>query len=261
MTTLPSIFISHGAPMVALDNSPAREFLSCFGGTLQKPKAIVVISAHWEHKGEVLVTSASEPATIHDFGNFDRRLTLMRYPAPGDPALANKIVELVRQGGFEARLDPHRGFDHGVWIPLILMYPNADIPVVEISIDPWAPPSKQLELGRALRPLRGQGVLVIGSGSLTHNLHEFRGQKVDSPAPSWVQTFGEWVENALTEGRLEDLLSYRALAPYAVENHPMDEHFMPLFAAIGAGGTELKSKRLHHSHSYGVLAMDAYSFD
>jgi 4,5-DOPA dioxygenase extradiol len=260
MSLMPSIFISHGAPTVAIDNSEARAFLEGFGASLGRPAAIVVVSAHWEVTGSVLVTGAARPDTIHDFGPFDRRLDAMRYPAPGAPDIAETIATGLVRSGFRAAVDPRRGYDHGAWIPLKLMYPEADVPVVEVSIDPTLGPDHHLRLGEALAPLREQNVLVIGSGSLTHNLHEFRGHAPDDAAPDWVLRFGDWIAEAIVSGRREDLVRYRALAPAAERNHPTDEHLLPLFAAIGAAGHGLNGTRVHHSHSYGVISMDAYAF-
>ena len=260
MSTMPALFISHGAPMVAIDNSEARAFLEGLGATLGRPKAIVMISAHWEVEGGVLVTGAASPETIHDFGPFDRRLYEMRYPAPGAPDLAGRIARSFADAGFRTGVDPGRGFDHGAWIPLLLMYSAADIPVVQVSIDPTLGPDHHLRLGEVLAPLREEGVLLIGSGSLTHNLYEFRGHKPDDEAPDWVQRFGDWMAEAIAEGRKDDLLHYRSAAPDAARNHPTDEHLLPLFTAIGAAGPAIRGERIHHSHRYGVIAMDAYAF-
>jgi 4,5-DOPA dioxygenase extradiol len=260
MTTMPALFISHGAPTVAIDNSEARAFLAGLGGTLGRPKAIVMVSAHWEVAGGVAVTGAARPGTIHDFGPFDRRLDAMRYPAPGAPDLAAAIAESLAEAGFRAAIDAQRGYDHGAWIPLALMYPDAGVPVVQVSIDPTLGPDHHLRLGEALAPLRGQGVLVIGSGSLTHNLHEFRGHAPDDEAPDWVVRFGDWVDQEIAAGRKDALLRYRSEAPDAERNHPTDEHLLPLFSAIGAAGPALRGERIHHSHRYGVISMDAYAF-
>lgn len=260
MSSMPALFISHGAPTVAIDNSEARAFLEGLGEALGRPIAIVVVSAHWEVEGGVLVTGAARPETIHDFGPFDRRLDDMRYPAPGAPDLAADITNALNEAGLRASIDGGRGYDHGAWIPLALMYPDADVPVVEVSIDPTLGPDHHLRLGAALAPLRQRGVLVIGSGSLTHNLHEFRGRAPDAAAPDWVVRFGEWMAGAITAGRKDDLLGYRVIAPDAERNHPTDEHLLPLFSAIGAAGPNMNGERLHHSHRYGVIAMDAYAF-
>ncbi len=259
-TPLPSLFISHGAPNIVLQNAAARDFMAQLGADLPRPPAIVVITAHWEVKGRARISAAAHPATIHDFGNFDPRLFTMQYPAPGNPALAETIATLLEATHLPATLDPQRGFDHGTWIPLLLAYPAADIPVVQISIDPAKGPAYHTRLGAALAPLRQQGALIIGSGSMTHNLYEFGTFALAEPAPDWVEGFAEWMHEALTHNRRDDLLEYRTRAPNAVRNHPTDEHLLPLFAAMGAGGEGAPATRLHHSHRYGILAMDSYAF-
>ena len=181
------------------------------------------------------------------------------YP-PGDPALAEHISDLVCAAGLASRLDPRRGLDHGVWVPLMLMYPDADIPVVPISVQPEYGPAHHLELGRSLAALREEEVLVLASGSFTHDLSRFRGRDVEAATPTDVDAFAGWFDTALTEGRTCDLLTYRTRAPNAVENHPTDEHLLPLYVALGAAGPDAKAERIHRSSTYGVLRMDAYSF-
>ncbi|HZH28590.1 MAG TPA: class III extradiol ring-cleavage dioxygenase [Azospirillaceae bacterium] len=258
VSRLPSLFVSHGSPMLALEDGAAHRFLRGYAADLPRPKAILVASAHWETRVPT-VSTAERPETIHDFGPFDRRLFQMRYTAPGAPDLAVRTAALLRQAGFPVEGTP-RGLDHGAWVPLTLLYPQADIPVMQLSIQPAEGPAHHHRLGQALRPLRDEGVLVVGSGALTHNLYEFRGGSVDRDPPEWVRAFGDWMANAVTAGRTDDLLDYRAKAPYAVENHPTDEHLLPLFVALGAGDHGAAGDRVHASHTYGVLAMDAYAF-
>lgn len=257
---LPSLFLSHGAPTLLIDDSPTRHFLEGLGATLGRPKAVVVVSAHWEAP-EARVTAAPWPPTIHDFGGFSAELHRRRYPAPGDPALAAELARALGAAGIASALDPGRGLDHGAWVPLALLYPAADIPVLQVAIDPDAGPAWHLRLGQALRPFRERGVLVIGSGSLTHNLGEVRWSRPDEPPPAWVDAFADWIAEAIEAGRTADLLDYRRKAPHAVRNHPTDEHLMPLFAALGAGAEGGSGRRLHTGHSFGVVAMDAYAFD
>jgi 4,5-DOPA dioxygenase extradiol len=257
---LPSLFISHGAPTVLIDKSPAHHFLKGLGEALPRPAAVVVASAHWE-AAEARVTAAAWPETIHDFGGFSPALHRHRYPAPGAPALAAEIVATLAAAGIGSALDPERGLDHGAWVPLSLMYPAADVPVLQVAIDPDAGPAWHARLGAALRPLRERDVLILASGSLTHNLHEVRWGAPDAPPPDWVMEFGEWMAEALVAGRAEDLLDYRRRAPHAVRNHPTDEHLLPLFVAMGAAREGGGCRRLHTSHSFGVVAMDAYAFD
>ncbi|MEO3433775.1 class III extradiol ring-cleavage dioxygenase [Inquilinus sp. CAU 1745] len=256
---LPSLFVSHGAPTLAIDDSPARHYLERLGPALGKPSAIIVVSAHWE-TAVPTVGPAAEFTTIHDFSGFPRALYEVDYPAKGDPALAGRVAELLRRAGISVEEDARRGLDHGAWVPLTLMYPDADVPVVPLSIQPGRDPAHHEAIGRALAPLREEGVLILASGSATHNLMEFRGQSATAEPPEWVVSFADWLHHAVEEGRSEDLLDYRARAPHAVRNHPTDEHLLPLFAALGAAEGQ-PGHRLHGSHRYGILAMDVYGFD
>jgi 4,5-DOPA dioxygenase extradiol len=256
---LPSIFVSHGAPTLPLTETPARQFLAGLGTTLPRPVAILVVSAHWETAIPTVSATATNE-TIHDFRGFPRALYEMRYDAPGAPALAAQVAGLLGAAGLACDLDQHRGLDHGAWVPLMLMYPNADIPVLQLSVQTHLGPAHHLRVGRALAALRGQGVLIVGSGSFTHDLSEFRGQPIDAPAPGWVNGFADWFDAALTGGRTDDLLAYRELAPFAVKNHPSEEHLLPLYAAFGAAGADPQASRLHASATYSVLRMDVYAF-
>ncbi|MFC5463055.1 dioxygenase [Massilia niabensis] len=260
MTRFPSIFLSHGSPMLALQDSPARRFLQGLGASLGKPSAIVVVSAHWETRGGPAVSLAQRPETIHDFGGFPRALFEMQYPAPGAPAATERTAALLEAQGIPVGRSTDRGLDHGAWVPLSLMYPDADIPVTQLSIVRGASPAEHERLGRALAALRSEGVLVIGSGSLTHNLYEIRGQGPDAPVQDWVSLFGDWVKARLEDSDRDALLDYRRAAPFAAQNHPTDEHLLPLFVAMGAGGEGARATRLHASVEHGVLAMDAYAF-
>jgi 4,5-DOPA dioxygenase extradiol len=257
--TLPSLFLSHGAPTLPLTDTPARSFLSQLGRDLPRPSTILVISAHWE-TDRPTVNAVAWNETIHDFYGFPRALYDLRYPAPGSPPLAETIATSLRQVGFACDMDGKRGLDHGAWVPLSLIYPAGDIPVLQLSVQPHLGPEHHLRLGRALAPLPAQGVLIIGSGSFTHDLSEFRGHAANDPAPAWVNDFADWFDAAVTENRTADLLNYRKLAPYAAKNHPTEEHLLPLYAALGVGGTATRSERLHASTTYGVLRMDIYAF-
>jgi 4,5-DOPA dioxygenase extradiol len=251
--TLPSLFLSHGAPTLPLTDAPAREFLAGLGRSLPRPKAILMVSAHWE-TAQPEVNAVVSNATIHDFSGFPRALYEMRYPAPGDPELAGQIAELLQECGLDCSTDRSRGLDHGAWVPLLLMYPEADIPVLQLSVQPELGPEHHLAMGRALQRLRNEGVLVIGSGSFTHNLAELRmrGSGLSDPVPTWVEAFADWVNKTLEDGRIDDMLDYRRLAPFARNNHPSEEHFLPLFAALGAAGDGARAERLHSSATYSV---------
>jgi 4,5-DOPA dioxygenase extradiol len=260
MSQLPTIFLSHGSPMLALQDSPARRFLQGLGKSLERPEAIVVVSAHWETRGGPAVSLASHPETIHDFGGFPRALFEIQYRAPGAPETARRVAALLEAGGIPAGFSRERGLDHGAWVPLSLMYPDADIPVTQLSVVHGASPAEHERLGRVLAELRNDGVLVVGSGSLTHNLDEFRGQGIDAPVPDWVGDFEAWMKARLESSDRAALLDYRRAAPFAAQNHPTEEHLLPLFVAIGAAGPDARATQLHASFEHGVLAMDAYAF-
>lgn len=258
-TSLPTFFLSHGAPTLALDDVPASRFLKLLGRSLPRPKAIVVFSAH--HDTPVTsVSSGRRPKTVHDFAGFNEELYDLEYPAPGDPVLADRIIAALEADGFGAELDPMRGFDHGAWVPLSLLFPDADVPVVQVSINSQRDASYHFKLGEAIRPLRAENVLVLGTGSISHNLKMVSFAEADAEAPGWVIRFSDWMAEKLVARDLPALLDYRALAPEARKNHPSDEHLMPLFCALGAGDVDAPVKRIHQSVTYGVIAMDNYRF-
>ena len=258
MTALPTLFISHGAPTLAITDTAAHRFLQALGKQLPHPKAIVVASAHWETT-EPRISAQVRNTTIHYFHGFPDALHRMQYPAPGDPALAAQIAGLLNAAGLGGTPDPARGLDHGAWVPLSLMYPAADIPTLQVSLQTAKGPAHHLALGRALAPLRNQGVLIVGSGSFTHDLGRFHGQPIDTPAPPDVVAFADWFDDALVQNRQDDLLHYRTRAPHAVDNHPTEEHLLPLFVAQGAADGAA-AQRLHDSSEFGILRMDAYGF-
>ncbi|MBD3734505.1 MAG: dioxygenase [Sphingopyxis sp.] len=267
MRRLPSWFLSHGSPMMALEPSPARDFLAGLGNSLPRPRAILVVSAHHDaayQNGRATVTASPAPPTIHDFGGFPEELFAMRYPAPGDPALAQRVVDLLAAHGLTVAADPERGLDHGAWVPLSVIYPDADIPVVQLSIASTASPEWHYALGQALAPLRDEGVLVIGSGSITHNLRAFFTTRpaIGAPAPAWVSDFTAWVAGRMEANAIDDVLHAVERAPHGKDNHPTPDHILPLFVAMGAGadGDNLHAKRLHASTTHAFLAMDVYAF-
>ena len=257
---LPAIFVSHGSPMLAIEDAEARDFLKRLPDLLpERPKAILMISAHWERLRPA-VNSPSAHETIHDFGGFPPALYQLTYPAPPSADLAKRVAELLAAGGLPTDIDSRRGLDHGAWVPLMLAWPNADIPVVQLSVQTRLGPAHHYQLGQLLAPLRKEGVLIIGSGSFTHDLASFRtsGGLIDAPEPDWVHSFAEWMASALNERRIDDLLAYRTLAPEAAHNHPTEEHLLPLYVALGAGSD--KVDHLHQSTTYGILRMDAFAF-
>ncbi|WP_446545333.1 DODA-type extradiol aromatic ring-opening family dioxygenase [Sphingopyxis sp. LARHCG72] len=250
--------------MMALEPSPARTFLAGLGAQLPRPRAILVVSAHHDaafEGGRATVTASPAPPTIHDFGGFPEELFAMRYPAPGDPALANRVVELLAGHGLDVTADATRGLDHGAWVPLSLIYAEADIPVVQLSIASNASPEWHYSLGQALAPLRDEGVLIIGSGSITHNLRAYFTTRPPIDAPAWVSDFTDWIADRMTASAVDDILHSVERAPHGRDNHPTPDHILPLFVAMGAGGTPLQAERLHASTTYAVLAMDVYAFD
>jgi len=252
-----SVFISHGSPMHALQPGPAGEAWKALGERLPRPRAILIASAHWETQLPML-TGADKPQTIHDFTNFPEPLYKLRYPAPGAPDVARRAQALLKDAGFTAAIDGCRGLDHGAWSPLLYMYPEADIPVVQISVQPELGPRHHVALGTSLRKLSQEGVLIIGSGHMTHNLRDWaRGQ--GAPAP-YAREFQAWVFEKLKEKDVQSLVDYRSRSPHGVRAHPTDEHFLPLFFALGAAGGKAKPERVYDAIDSGVLAMDAYVF-
>lgn len=252
------LFLSHGAPTLPLEDVAARYFLEGLAPTMARPRAILVVSAHWEtHIPTVNAVEKNE--TIHDFSGFPDALYRLSYPAAGSAELAERVVDLLGDAGLSTASDKIRGLDHGAWVPLMLIWPDADIPVVQLSVQSHLGPGHHLEVGRAIAPLTREDVLIIASGSYTHDLSSWRGQP-GKDEPEWVTEFADWFDEALREGRTCDLLAYRRLAPNAQRNHPTEEHLLPLFVALGAAGSEASAERLHTSNTYGVLRMDAYAF-
>ncbi len=260
MNALPSLYISHGSPMTALQPGLTGKRLAELAALLPRPKAIVMASAHWPTR-EPRVGSGAAHATIHDFGGFPAALYAIRYEPPGAPALAGQVIRLLEDAGFAAHDDATRGLDHGAWVPLRLMYPQADVPVVPLSIQPERDPTYHFALGQALATLRDQGVLIIGSGSITHNLHDLRSGYSEERQAPYVAPFIDWIEQKLAIGDIAALLDYRRQAPHAERAHPTDEHLLPLFVALGAAGQNAKSQRIDAGVDLGLLAMDIYRFE
>ncbi|MEM7462051.1 MAG: class III extradiol ring-cleavage dioxygenase [Pseudomonadota bacterium] len=263
--TIPSIFISHGAPDIVLKDTPAREFLSELSAISGVPKAIVICSAHYETNGTAVVTDPN-PEMIYDFGGFAPELSEMVYPAPGEPALAARVAQMLESSGIDVQTVEDRGFDHGVWTPLMLAFPGADIPIVQISVDPARDAQYHYALGAALAPLRDENILIVGSGHITHNLREvfavMRGRPMtDERLSEKVDAFTDWLSEQFSAGETNAILDWKNQAPFVAENHPTDEHLLPLFFAYGAGGEAAKSRRAHHSVEYGIFTNDSWVFD
>ncbi len=254
------IFVSHGAPTLPFEDVAARDFLVGLGNSRPRPGAILMVSAHWETRIPS-VNAISVNPTIHDFSGFPQALHEIAYPAPGSTELAGRVAGLLGDAGLAAAIDRQRGLDHGAWVPLMLAYPQADIPTVQLSVQGHLGPGHHLELGRALAPLRDENVLIMSSGSFTHDLSSWRMHMADAHGePEWVSSFADWFDDALMKGSVCDLLAYRRLAPNAKRNHPTEEHLLPLFVALGAAGVDATAKRLHKSVTHNVLRMDAYEF-
>ncbi|MBS0509180.1 MAG: dioxygenase [Proteobacteria bacterium] len=258
--TLPVLYVSHGAPLFALEPGSTGPALTRWGERLraQHPglRGVVILSPHWMERGAVVMAGA-RPATWHDFGGFPPALYQLQYPAPGDPALAAQVLDLLLRAGISAQGDAARPFDHGAWVPLMHLFPQADVPVVQLALPVGAGPREVHAMGAALRGLAAQGVLLVGSGSMTHNLAEFFGGAAE-PAP-YVLEFSRWVEAQVERGDIAALLDYRARAPHARRAHPTEEHFMPLFFALGAAGDGAHAQYLSREVMYGNLAMDAFA--
>jgi len=225
----------------------------------RKPRGILVVSPHWMGEGLALSTRDRQVAW-HDFGGFPPELYALQYAAPGSPELADRVQAVLAESGIAADRDPRRPLDHGAWVPLRYLYPDVDVPVVQLSLDMGRDAAGQLALGRALAPLRDEGILIIGSGSLTHNLRDVR-MPQSAPPVSYVPGFQAWYARNLAEHNVPALLDWQAQAPGALQAHPHDDHLMPLYVALGAGGDDARATRLNDEISYGALAMDAYQFD
>jgi 4,5-DOPA dioxygenase extradiol len=257
MTALPPLFVSHGAPTLALEPGLAGPMLAGLARRLPRPRAVLVASAHWQAPTAAVSTTLA-PTTIHDFGGFPAELYSIRYPAPGAPEIARAAAERLRAAGLDVREDPVRGLDHGAWVPLRYMYPDASIPVAQLALVRGGGPAVHLALGAALAPLASDGVLVLGSGSLTHDLARVFEHAPDADPDPSVAQFVDWISARLAAGDSSALLDYRRRAPYAVAHHPSEEHLLPLFVALGAAGEGARLRRVPGGTTFGVLAMDAF---
>ena len=259
---LPALFVSHGSPMFALEPGETGPALGAFGAALRtRVRGVVIMSPHWMSR-EPAVMTHPRPATWHDFGGFPQALYQLQYPAPGDPGLAQRVMDLLAQAQITAQADPQRPLDHGAWVPLMHLFPQADVPVVQVALPARWAARDVFAMGQALAPLRDEGVLVIGSGSMTHNLAEFFGGERD--AAPYVVEFSRWIESAIATHSLQPLLAWDREAPHARRAHPTDEHFLPLFFALGAGGLTddpqgARADYLSREVMHGMLAMDSFS--
>ncbi|GKU88889.1 hypothetical protein SLEP1_g3101 [Rubroshorea leprosula] len=256
-----TFYISHGSPTLCIDETiPARHFLKSWKEKVygERPKSILVVSGHWDTDVPA-VNTVDTHDTIYDFYGFPDAMYKLKYPAPGAPVLAKRVKELLMASGFKRVVeDRKRGLDHGAWVPLMLMYPEADIPVCQLSVQSEKDGTYHYHMGKALAPLREEGVLIIGSGSTTHNLRTLQFNST-SVAP-WAQAFDTWLRDALLEGRYDDVNQFQEKAPNARMAHPWPDHFYPLHVAMGAAGEKSKAKLIHESWGLGTLSYASYQF-
>jgi 4,5-DOPA dioxygenase extradiol len=267
MNTLPALFLSHGSPMTALEPGAAGRFWQRLGPAIEagfgRPRAILAVSAHSLSR-QPLLLAAARHATVHDFNGFPEALYRLRYDAPGAPEIAPRVAALLAGAGLPARALDEGGLDHGIWVPLRVAFPGADMPVLPLAWPPDATPAALFALGQALAPLADEGVLVVATGSLTHNLRMLFGPQgrpaLDAPEIAESAAFRAWVAERSAARDWDALADYRRQAPHAAAMHPTDEHWLPFYVAAGAGGRDATPRRLHASLTYGCLAMDAYAF-
>jgi 4,5-DOPA dioxygenase extradiol len=261
MTRLPSLFVSHGAPTFALESGLAGPQLSALGRALPRPRAVLVVSPHWMTPSP-RVGLAARPQTIHDFGGFDPALYEITYPVDGHPALAQRALQLLADAGWAPHPDERRGLDHGAWVPLRHLYPAADVPAFQVSLPSRLDGDSAWAFGAALAPLADEGVLIVGSGSLTHNLAEFRARPGPnaSDAADYASEFATWVRDAVTAGDSARLRQTLSQAPHAQRAHPSTEHFWPLLVAAGAAAAALPATVINGGITHGVLSMDSFVF-
>jgi len=255
---MPSFFIAHGAPSLAIEKHQYTEFLNGLAAQFPRPKAIVLFSAHWESTTQK-VSGAASYETIYDFSGFPDELYQIEYPASGDKALAQEIQALLAKEGVPAQIDPVRGLDHGAWVVLHLTYPNADIPVIALSVNRYLSNEEQYQIGKALGSLREQDILIIGSGGTSHNLRRLEwGAK---QVTGWAAEFEQWIEDKIMKWDTDSLFQYDKLAPYAREAVPTPEHFIPLLLAMGTGDAKKQATLMHRSFQLGSLSLVCWQFD
>jgi len=255
----PTLFLSHGSPMHALHPGDAGRAWQALGRGLARPRAVLVASAHWE-TSVPLLTGNPKPPTIHDFGGFPAELYRLAYPAAGASDLAAAAAALLKSAGIAAGVDGCRGLDHGAWVPLRWMYPDADVPVVQVSVQTELGPAHHLRVGRALAPLADDDVLIVGSGHTTHNLRDWMTNPRRGEPLHYAQAFAGWVDARLQAHDADALVAYRERAPDAARAHPTEEHFLPLYIAWGAAGTDAIPERVVGGFEAGALALDSYLF-
>ena len=262
---LPALFVSHGSPMLALEPGAAGAFMKRLGPAIDaqfgRPRAVLAVSPHTSARAPI-VLGAPRHHAVHDFSGFPKALYELQYAPAGDPALAQRVHALLRDAGIESHLSEEGGLDHGIWSVLRFAWPDASVPVVPLALVPTQSGAQQWRIGQALAALADEGVLVMGTGSITHNLRLLFGASrpgVDAPEIAESRAFRDWVAQTVASGDRDALIDYRARAPHAADMHPSDEHWQPIYIAAAAGGLE-GAQRLHDSVTYGALGMDAYAF-
>jgi 4,5-DOPA dioxygenase extradiol len=259
MSRLPTLFLSHGSPMNAVERTRSSDAWVELARALPRPRAVLIASAHWETAVPML-TGHPRPETVHDFGGFPEALHRIRYPAAGAPDLAAEAVALLKEAGITAGVNGCRGLDHGAWVPLSWMYPEASVPVVQISLQPALGAARHFELGCALAPLASDGVLIVGSGHATHNLRDWMASPRPQEPLRYAQVFADWLYERLAARDTAALVRYRELGPGATRAHPSEEHFLPLLVAWGAAGDGAHAQRHAAGFEAGALANDSYLF-
>ena len=256
---MPLVFISHGSPVVAIEQDDYTKALRRMGEDLPLPRAITILSAHWEAPAPIRVTGSEQPAQIYDFYGFPEELYRLKYSSPGQPDLAREIVQLLTAAGFAAQLDPTRGLDHGAWVPMILAYPDAKVPVIELTLPVPRSASELLKIGQTLAPLRERGVLLVGSGGVVHNLQRMHwGDKRASVDP-WAHQFDKWVRSRLDKLDIQGLADYEATAPGSKLAVPTTEHFDPIFLVLGAASERDRVTDIYEGMDYGNLSMRTFA--
>jgi 4,5-DOPA dioxygenase extradiol len=252
----PVLFISHGAPTFAVEPGVLGSALTAIGQQLTGIRAVLVVSPHWQTRSMVTVMTTPKPETVHDFGGFPAALYQLQYPAAGSPDIAHEAARLLTAAGFATELDARRGLDHGAWVPLMHLLPRADVPVFQVSMPLQLTTQQALQMGQALASLRDQGVLIVASGSMTHNLYEI--EPPTSPARAYATEFAQWVQTAVLANAVQPLVHYRREAPHAERAHPTEEHFLPMLVALGAQGAGDRATFIPGGITHGVLSMDSY---
>ncbi len=257
MTRAPTLFISHGAPTFAIEPGRLGPRLQALGEQLSGVAAVLVVSPHWQTRDTRVMTTVA-PETVHDFGGFPSALYDLQYPAAGHPQYAAQAGRLLADAGFVGGTDERRGLDHGAWVPMRHLLPGADVPVFQVSMPHALDAAGAVQFGRALAPIRDSGVMIVGSGSMTHNLYEFR--QSGSEAADYAIEFTQWIRQAVTSNDMKRLVNYRQLAPHALRAHPTEEHFLPLMVAMGARSEAETAQVVDGGIDHGVLSMESYAW-